>query len=236
MADNAQKTPIARTLNRFAENKVRGALSLLGQSLPASVISRAGAIVTVKFEVNAAPFTLPPVTVPLIGSEYVRLPIQAGCKGWVMTADAYLGGMSGLGGGAAGLTSRANLSMLVWSPLGNKNWDPSENDNALLLYGPDGVIIRDAAKKTTMTLTVNGVTFDLQAGDSVTINGNLIVSGNLQISGSIQNLAGGTYAGDIKTAGNIIGGFGTGDQVGLKTHVHTSATAGNPTSAPTAGS
>lgn len=169
MADNAQKTPIARTLNRFAENKVRGALSLLGQSLPASVISRAGAIVTVRFEVNSAPFTLPNVTVPMIGSEYIRLPIQAGCKGWVLTADAYLGGMSGLGGGAAGLVPRANLSALVWSPIGNSAWDAAEDPNKIVLYGPDGAILRTLDKACSVAVSATGVVVKVPAGKTLQI-------------------------------------------------------------------
>lgn len=39
----------------------------------------------------------------------------------------------------------------------------------------------------------------------------------------------------FRVNGSIIAGFGTGDQVGLQTHLHTSASAGNPTSTPTAG-
>ena len=108
----AQKTPVARSLELFANRKVRGALAALGQSLPATVVSRTGGIVTVKFALTS-PYTLPNVTVPIVGSEYVRLPIQAGCPGFVMSADAYLGGMSGLGGGTADLSPRGNLSMLV---------------------------------------------------------------------------------------------------------------------------
>lgn len=262
MADNVQKTPLARQLNEFANRKVHGALAQLGQALPASVVSRAGAVVTVKFEVQSG-YTLPNITVPLIGSEYIRLPIAAGCLGWVMTADAYLGGVSGLGGGTAGLTPRGNLSMLVFSPIGNKHWQASENDNATVIYGPDGVVIRDSAKTNTFTLTSTGVTMVLTAGglvvtvptgESVTINGNviinpvvaarvngnLIVDGALQLAGGIEALDGSTYGGDLKTAGGVIAGFGTGDQVGLQTHHHTQPNDSHgdtegPTAAPTAG-
>ncbi len=254
MADNAQKTPIARTLNEFAQRKVRGALSLLGQSLPASVISRAGSIVTVRFEVNATPYTLPNVTVPMIGSEYVRLPIQPGCKGWVMTADAFLGGMSGLGSGAAGLTPRANLSMLVWSPIGNKNWDPADDPNKLVLYGPDGVVIRDQESKNKLTIATDGVTFDvtvggvvinIPAGQMVVVNGdaqvqNLNVLGNINLTGSFLGPDGVLYPADLKVGGDVIAGFGTGDQVTVQNHTHqydrpSGASAPAQTVKPTAG-
>jgi len=146
----------------------------LGQSLPATVVSRTGGIVTVKFALTS-PYTLPNVTVPIIGSEYVRLPIQAGCPGFVMTADAYLGGMSGLGGGTADLAPRGNLSMLVWTPIGNKAWSASEDDNALVLYGPDGTIIRNAAKTSGIAVKSTGTTITLPAG------GNFVVS-NLPVA------------------------------------------------------
>ena len=38
-ADNYQKVPLARTLNAFAEKKVRGAMALLGNVLPAQVVA-----------------------------------------------------------------------------------------------------------------------------------------------------------------------------------------------------
>lgn len=227
MASNAQKTPIARTLNRFAEQKTRGLMQLLGKALPASVVSRDGGIVTVKFELDNTPYTLPNVTCPILGSEFVRVPIQAGTPGFVIPADAYLGGMSGLGGGVADLSSRANLSTLVWAPIGNKGWSASEDDDALVLYGPDGVVLRDSQKKTILTLTPTGIVITLPTGGRVTINGiatvngNLEVLGNLLLSGLFEGAGGVTYPGDIKTAGAVIAGFGTGGQVGLQTHVHT---------------
>ena len=183
---------------------------------------------------RVVPYTLPNVTVPLFGPEYVRYPIQPGCKGVVFPADAYLGGVSGLGGGVADLALRGNLSTLVFFPIGNTSWSASDDANALVLYGPDGVIIRDMNKKTVFTLTENGIVITLQAGKFVTINGGLIVNGNLQISGNIELATGGTYAGDIKTTGNVIAGEGTADQVGLTTHIHPAP--GGNTGPPTAGS
>lgn len=234
-----QKTPIARTLNQFAENKVRGLLELTGKSLPASVVSRAGAVVTVKFEITSD-YTLQNITVPMIGSEYIRLPIQAGCLGWVMTADAYLGGVSGLGGGVADLSQRANLSMLVWSPIGNKNWTASEDDNAVVIYGPDGTVIRNTAKTAMIKVTTSDNSWTAPAGAPVTINGPLIVKGPLMLQGGIESDTGGVYAGAIHTSGAVVAGFGTGDAVGLQSHTHTQPNDSHndveqPTAAPTGG-
>lgn len=261
-----QKTPLARTLNQFAERKVRGVIALTGQSLPASVVTVVSSgIVTVKFELVDVPYTLPNLTCPIFGPEYVRYPIQPGCLGFVVPADAYLGGVSGLGGGSADLKPRANLSTLVFFPIGNKNWSQTDDPNKLVLYGPDGVVIRDLAKKNTLTVGSTEVTLDLTAGslvitvpngqnvtingaaivnipsgETAQVNGNLAVSGNLELGGLLEGVDGAGYGGDIKTAGAMIAGFGTGDQVGLQTHTHTQGVDSHgdteePTDSPTAG-
>lgn len=236
MGSNAQKTPIARTLNEFAEQKALSVMARLGRSLPASVVRRQGGIVTVKFELTATPYTLPNVTMPMIGSEYVRLPIQPGCLGWVIPADAYLGGVSGLGGGTATLAPVANLSALVWSPLGNKNWSASEDDDALVLYGPDGTIIRSQDSTAVLKVTKADCSVTPPAGNPFTVHGDLIVTGaliaqgNLELSGTVQGAGGAQYGGSISTSGSIIAGVGTGDQVTLQHHTHGGVTTGSGTS------
>lgn len=230
MPNYGQKTPIARTLEAWGLRKAQSAIDLLGAALPASVVKVVSSgIVTVKFELQNVPFTLPQITVPIEGSEYIRLPIQQGMKGWVKPSDAYLGGMSGLGGGIADLTPRPNLSNLVFSPIGNTAWSAADDPNAVVIYGPDGVIIRDAKSKNVLTWRQDGVTFNLTAGSLtitiptgqlMTINGNVQINGNLQLGGVIEGLTGGGYSGDIKTGGNVIAGVGGSDQVGLQTHTH----------------
>lgn len=156
MSNNAQKTWIARSLNQFAEKKALDAIELLGKALPCSVTAVAGSIVTVKFELTNISYTLPNVTCPMFGPEYIRYPTQVGDKGAVFPADAYLGGMSGLGGGVADLSLVGNLSALVFFPIANKNWSASDNANALVLYGPDGVILRDTNKQTLVSVDTQG--------------------------------------------------------------------------------
>lgn len=233
MADQAQKTPIARTLEQFANRKIQSALDLLGTSLPASVLSVHGSgIVTVKFELTNVPFTLPSIKVPVAGSEYVRLPIQVGMKGWVMSADAYLGGMSGLGGGTADLTPRPNLSNLVWSPIGNTAWDAPIDANSLQLQGPDGVILRNEnGTECRLTLTSSGLVISIGGVELFSLS-----TSALQLGVPIETIGGGTYAADLKTTGNVIAGVGGADQVGLKTHTHGGVqTGGGNTAAPNAG-
>lgn len=166
MADNAQKTPYGLSQNRFARAKALEAIQQTSRSLPCVVTAVRGAIVTVSFQVTGV--TLPNVTIPTIGSEYVRLPIQPGCKGWVLAADAYLGGVSGLGGGIADLTQRANLTALVFSPIGNSGWS-SVDGNAVTIYGPNGAVIRDSGSNSVVTITPSSITM-ASNGNTLTLS------------------------------------------------------------------
>lgn len=235
-ATNAQKTAFARSLERFADRKVNSWLEQEGQNLPCTVAEVVSSgIVKVNFEITNTNRTLSQIVVPVLCFEYVRYPIQKGCKGMVISADAYLGGMSGLGGGTADLTVRPNLSNLAFVPLGNSGWSAADDPNAVVIYGPDGVILRDSNSKVVLKLSPTSNTLNLPTGVPLTITGNVIINGNLQLSGAIQSQTGSTYSGDIKTAGNVVAGVGGADQVGLKTHTHTSAAPGNQTTAPTPG-
>lgn len=234
MADNAQKLPFVRSTNLFAQRKALDAIQLLGKALPASVTAVSGSIVTVKFEVQSR-FTLPKVTIPALMWQYLRIPIQVGDTGVVVPADADLGGIDGLGHGTADLTMPGNLSALVFVPVASKAWTAPDDPNAVVIYGPDGVILRDTNSKTKVTLTAGGIVVTLQAGDRVAITGDLAVTGSIFLGGTIQALAGGTYGGAIQTSGNVIAGVGGADQVGLQTHTHPQS-GGGTTSPPTPGS
>lgn len=154
MASNVQKTPIVPTLNRFAEDKILTAIQQLGKNLPCQVVAVSNSIVTVKFLLNSV-FTLPNVTIPEFGPEYIRYPTQVGDLGVTVSADVYLGGISALGGGIADLSIRANLSALLFLPVASKNWTPTDNPRKTLIYGPDGVIIRDVGKNSTFNVANN---------------------------------------------------------------------------------
>lgn len=188
--NNAQKTHFAQTQNEFAEKKIADAIQILGKELPCSVVSVSGSIVTVKFEVQSG-FTLPQVTVPLLGAEYIRYPIQSGCPGVVFSADARLGGVSGLGSGVATLGVPANLAALVFMPIGNVNWSATDDADAIVAYGPNGFILRDTGKNCsivgdTENTTVTAKTqLKLVVGSaSITItNGAIDFEGTITING-----------------------------------------------------
>jgi hypothetical protein len=205
MSGNAQKTPFAATINRFAEKKVADAIALLGKALPASVVSVAGSIVTVKFEMNAAPFTLPQVTVPIAGPEWIRFPTQAGDKGVVFPASVEIGNISGLAEVTPDWTAPASLSALTFFPIGNKTWSVTDDSNAVVVYGPNGVVLRtrDGAAKITISSTsiianFNGKKFTLNSS-GLTLDCDLIVNGKFTSTGEVS-LAGGSQA--VKLADN----------------------------------
>lgn len=158
MGTNAQKTHLVTALNKVALQRAAGLIQLLGKSLPCSVVAvtPTNAVVTVKFEINS-PFTLPVVTVPVIGFEYIRYPVKIGDKGRVSASDAYLGGVTGLGGGTADLSQNANLTDLVFEPLGSTLWATTDDPNAVVIYAPNGAILRTTDASVKVTVNESGV-------------------------------------------------------------------------------
>lgn len=172
MATNAQVKPFGLSLNRFARGKALDQIAQSGRSLPCVVVSVKGAIVQVAFQVQAIagqpPVTVPNVTIPIVGSQYVRIPVQVGMQGMTVAADAYLGGMSGQGGGVATLAQPANLTALAFVPLGNVGFFAVDG-NVLTLYGPQGVTIQDQSGASKIMLTPTSISL-LAGGKMLTIN------------------------------------------------------------------
>lgn len=240
MSANWQKTWLTDSLNRHAERKSTEAINRTTRALPCSVVSVSGAIVTVKFEVQSG-FTLPQVTIPLFGPIYIRYPIQPGDKGMAIPADTYLGGMSGLGGGVANLTQRANLTALVFLPFGNTEWS-AVDPQAVTVYGPNGVVLRDTGSNSTFVLTPQSIT--MVGKNSVTISSGsttmtLNESGAWSISGtgegSLEADAGLTLK-DRAHSTSITGMNAAWAALvtWINGHEHVSSASGSSTSAPTA--
>lgn len=167
MADNYDKLWVQKSANQLAINRAQQAIQNTGRALPCHVVAVDGAIVTVAFEVNAAPQSLPNITIPKAESPWIRMPTQIGDKGVTMPADAYLGGVSGLGGGVATLTQRANLTALVFVPVSNASSGPID-PNAAQVQGPNGAIVRTTTG-TTSEIVTN------QSGTTVTFGTSTVV-------------------------------------------------------------
>jgi hypothetical protein len=215
MTGNAQKTWFGATQNEFASRKIADAIQVLGKALPATVTAVNGAIVTVNFDVDAAPFTLPQVEMPVETSIYNRPPIQVGDKGWVKSADVFLGANTGLGSGTPKLVSPANLAALVWAPLGNATWAASPDANAYLLQGPNGFILRNLDNTYSIVGNSDGITITDAHSNTIAMTSDgisLTSHGNVLVVGS---------------AGLTINGVDIGD-----THKHSGVTTGSGDTGP----
>ncbi|MCU6240798.1 hypothetical protein [Enterobacter asburiae] len=168
-----KKMSFGGNMHSFAAQKIASAMQMAGKILPASVVKRAGNMITVSFLLTDIPYTLPQITLPLFGPEYIRYPMQPGDKGIVIPANTYLGGVSGLGGGIASLTPPANLSALSFLPLSNTEWE-AVDDQVLTMYGPEGVTLRDAGSNTTFLLTPQSITIVTPEQFQVTVGGTVL--------------------------------------------------------------
>ena len=169
MASNFSKLWAQRDQNEAALRRAKQAIEITGRALPCRVVAVEGAIVTVAFEVNAAPWTLPQVMIPKAESNWIRNPTQVGDLGLTMPADVYLGGVSGLGGGVATMARAGGLGALVFVPISNKSAPPDDPDAAQIM-GPHGAIIRTldgntkiVANQTNITLTVGSTSVVIDA-------------------------------------------------------------------------
>jgi hypothetical protein len=154
---NEQKTPLTRTLADLATNAALKEIKKRGAPLPGKVTAVNGGIVTVSL--NVKNLTLPPVQMPIFGPEYIRYPIQVNDLGVAFPMPVYTGSASGLGPNVPADIDQlqSNLTMM-WFPCGNVNWSTTPNANAVVIYGPQGVIIENAGATVTITLTSSGIT------------------------------------------------------------------------------
>ena len=237
---DAQKRPLSRTLNEFVSQSISTANNLQGQILPCRVVQVSGAIVTVNFEIESGNQTFPPVTCPIAESTYVRLPVQVGDYGIVISANTRLGGISGLGTGKAPLSGPSNLGGMVFVPIGNKNWS-AVDPNAVNINAPNGAVIRDTGNNATITVTPSTITI-VRGSSQITINDagitinnpntGVTINGNLTVNGLISgtagfNITGGTGAtmtinGNINQTGNYsnTGSLTNNGKAVGSTHVH----------------
>lgn len=174
MADNFAKLWLQKQQNQLAINRAAQEMQKQGRSLPCRVTKVSGQIVTVEFEVDTAPQTLPPISIPKDESPWIIESTQIGDKGVTMPADVYLGGISGLGGGTANFTRRGNLSALVFVPVGNTSTTPID-PNATQVQGPNGVITRTTTGTTSEIVTNT-------SGTTVTFGTNTVVVNETEIA------------------------------------------------------
>jgi len=227
-----QKTPFAVSLSNLIQTKLDQNQEITGWQLPCVVKKVNGSIVTVAFQVNTSgKITFPEVECPIAESKYVRLPVQVGDYGVCMSADARLGGVTGLGiqDSLAPLGKPFNLSALFYVPLGNINWNISDpvDPNAVNINAPNGVVLRDTNNNCTITLTPEGVTVIIGStnisvsGTEVSITANTIaLNGVIQLNGPITqgtstHGTNSTFIGPLNVTNDVIA-----EGKSLANHVH----------------
>lgn len=162
MADHA-KLWLQSSLNQLSINRATEVMAQRGAALPCHVTAVSGSIVTVAFDVDSAPWTLPQITIPKAESPWYRQPTQIGDTGITITADVYLGNISGMGGGLPDIkVTPGNLSALVFVPVSNKSKPPSD-PNAAIVSGPNGAIIETQDGTCKIVLNTSGITMTLGA-------------------------------------------------------------------------
>ncbi len=221
----AQKLNLNKSLNSFAQNKIDDAAQVAGRPLPAVVVAQSGNMVTVSVSLNSE-FTIPELTVPIFGPEYIRYPMQKGDKGMLLNMGIYIGGMSGQGGGVADLTVPQNLSALVYLPISNTEWE-SVDPNVVTVYGPEGVTIRDAGSNTTFLLTPETITIASPNHFRVTVGGSIL---NLTPTGwSLEGVNGELTDGGGTTSPAVMSAAWSALKSWANTHVHTNGNGGGNT-------
>jgi hypothetical protein len=171
MSDNALVAPLWRSLPLHSQKQTQDGIQKTPKSLPVSVVSVQGELVTVKVEAQGK-FTIDHFQVAQGYSEWMRGATQIGDKGYVTAADFYIGGMTGLGGGTADYRDRSNLTPMVFFPVSQKQFatNPNRDLNALFLNGKTGTVNQDTAGQSVHTVhPTSGITGTTQAG-SVTYN------------------------------------------------------------------
>lgn len=155
---NVQKTPLAPSLSRIAEQAVENYIHRKGKALPCEVVAVNGQMVTVAFKVNS-PQALPQITIPKNESPWCRAATQVGDTGITQPADTYLGGISGLGGGVASTTQPVpNLAALVFVPVAKTSSPSAPDPNKSWINGLAGAVISTTDLTSSVTVSETAVT------------------------------------------------------------------------------
>ena len=100
------------------------------------------------------------------------------------------------------------------------------NGNTAILSST-GVAVTSAGNLTltdshsnVLSSGAGGWTATPASGHPFTVAGSLVVQNDLQLGGGFLAVGGGTYAGALHVAGEVVAKFGTASSVGLTTHTH----------------
>lgn len=180
---DAQKFPFVKGLMSVVQTQSDDRAAIEGRSLPCHVVAVKDQIVTVQFDMLPDGTQYPQVTLPISTFPYIRYPIQVGDRGVTVAADVSLRDVSGLGTGIASRAFSMSLVPLFFIPLSNAGWS-EEDPNKIVLYGPDGAILKTEDGASCVTVESGKIT---QQADAIYLNAKNIYlgGGTLHFNGPI---------------------------------------------------
>ncbi|WP_324028579.1 phage baseplate protein [Pantoea sp. JZ2] len=190
---NAQKTPFISTLSGMMSDVNRSQAALKGRELPCHVVGVRGQIVTVQFDMLPEGINFPQITIPVATFPYIRYPIQAGDRGVTIAADVSLRGVSGLGPGIANLSYTLSLTPLFFVPIANAEW-PGENPNKIVLYGPEGALIKTSDGKTSVSIDSDKIALSI-AGQTLELSASGLIHNGVNIGATHKHNVNGVESG-----------------------------------------
>jgi hypothetical protein len=215
---DSQKFPFVKGLMDVvkAENDDRDAVA--GRSLPCHVVKVEGQIITVQFDMLPDGTQYPEVKIPIATFPYIRYPIQVGDRGVTVAADVSLRGVSGLGTGMASRSFSMSLVPLFFVPLSNSGWS-EEDANKIVLYGPDGAILKTEDGASSITVEPGKITEKADAiyleGKDIYLKGVLHLNGPIVQDASEMGETTATFIGPMNVTNDVVAG-----DVSLINHPH----------------
>ncbi len=182
---DAQKYPFLKALSGNMRNVALDNDMLRGRALPCHVVSVQGQIVTIQFDMLPGEIAYPQITIPIATFAYIRYPVQVGDKGVTVPADVSLRGQSGLGTGIANMSLVPSMTALYFLPLANCGWSEEDPDK-LVLYGPDGAILKTEDGSSSITIEPGKIT---AKSNEINLEGNKdvrIIAPDIYLTGIIH--------------------------------------------------
>lgn len=184
--DWSKRLPTSQNMASAIDWRVKTLVQELGWELPCIVkaVDNTHGIVTIEFQVQNAPFVLPEITIPVVGFQYIRFPIQVGEPGVTKKADVDLANIAGYTTSPPDMSNSGNLTaVLQFMPTMNVKFTPVENPNVLYMYGPEGVVIYDINKNSVVTVGQSEISIKHGSAEVKVSNNRVDINGTLYING-----------------------------------------------------
>lgn len=181
MIDDGLKYPIFESLKQTAENMVNMRQNLNSGILPAIVESFDGVSVTVNIEVSSKT-AYPKIQAPVLSPEYIRLPIQKGCRGILIPLSVNIEHICGLGQTAPENVPTFNISNMAFIPIYYATQEKVDNDTIHIIGGKNGAVICSSGKSSIIKCENGKITMK---ADSISIDGDLNIKGKVDIKGGL---------------------------------------------------